>query len=319
MQISYQLTAKDYMVFQRRFFLKFLYLLPLVSMTIVAGLFVAKHLGAGVGEATGLLLGGLWVYFLFFYVPKNAKEIAGEQEATFTEQGFTMKGKFGENQLSWGTVHKFVERRRYFYLYVNQLTAHIIPKRAFSSAQQMEEFRQLVKRSVGQPHPPQTIQQQINEVQSSETQLTVSYQLTKEEYLRLRRRALMKNPVMFTLLLGLPVVMFSIFAINTDIWYGAIMTIFFEAMVLYGIFFQTPKKIHETELTFTEHGMAAKTALAEHKTSWGTIFKFTEQDDHFLLYINKRATYAIPKRAFASEQQMDEFRQLLDRSIQKVV
>lgn len=159
MHISYQVTKQDLLSLRRYSVLKppflWVFLLQFFSLPIFLIFLLSvihRHLN-GSGITIVVLYEAYLIYSLFFRVPtKAAKQTKGffeDREATFNENGFTLKGGFGESTMSWDVVYKFVERKHYFYLYINSRAAHVIPKRAFASEQQIEEFRQLVIQSIG--------------------------------------------------------------------------------------------------------------------------------------------------------------------------
>ena len=54
--------------------------------------------------------------------------------------------KFGEWMNDWGTFHNFKETKEYFMIFfsTNQNYFQFVPKRAFASAEMMDDFRQIL-------------------------------------------------------------------------------------------------------------------------------------------------------------------------------
>lgn len=150
MHISYEWTEQDLLSFQRYSLLKpsfiWVFLIPLLMIPTTD-----RTLGLWYGVTTAILLEGIIVYNLLFYVPKTATQVNGffgKREFTFSENGFALKWESGESTTNWDAIYKLVERKHYFCLHSKRAT-YAIPKRAFTSEQQMDEFRQLVTQSIG--------------------------------------------------------------------------------------------------------------------------------------------------------------------------
>lgn len=59
------------------------------------------------------------------------------------------------------------------------------------------------------------------------------------------------------------------------------------------------------------------TLKIESRANWQTFTRFRETNNLFMLYQSKVCTNLVPKRAFETEEQMNEFRALLQRKIVK--
>jgi YcxB-like protein len=64
-----------------------------------------------------------------------------------------------------------------------------------------------------------------------------------------------------------------------------------------------------------EEGFSLQTANSDASIKWPGLIEFRETRNLFLIYPSKRMYCLIPKRAFADESQVREFRELLDRKI----
>jgi hypothetical protein len=66
-----------------------------------------------------------------------------------------------------------------------------------------------------------------------------------------------------------------------------------------------------------EEGFSQQTINTDLTVKWPALIKFKETRNLFLIYPSKHMCYLIPKRAFADESQVKEFRELLDRKIKQ--
>jgi hypothetical protein len=73
--------------------------------------------------------------------PGGKTAFLGKKRAVFTEQGMTYSGELSETKTSWKAFVRKEENKGSIYLYIASRTAHIIPKSAFSSEEQVEAFR----------------------------------------------------------------------------------------------------------------------------------------------------------------------------------
>ena len=77
--------------------------------------------------------------------------------------------------------------------------------------------------------------------------------------------------------------------------------------------------VHRVTLTDTE--VSSATDHSQSRSLWSAIYKVDEMKDHILIYTSPGAAYIIPKRAFATPDQMREFYQMavaLQKSAKKV-
>lgn len=70
------------------------------------------------------------------------------------------------------------------------------------------------------------------------------------------------------------------------------------------------------DVSFGEDGMVSRGKSASAEIKWDGFQKVIESDRIFLLVYSKYGYVTIPKRAFESGDQMDEFRRLLDSRVQ---
>ena len=71
-----------------------------------------------------------------------------------------------------------------------------------------------------------------------------------------------------------------------------------------------PRRVHidDDGITFTD-------PVSEHRSSWAAYVKFDETPNLFLLFLTSMTAEMIPKRAFPDAKSLDDFRELLSRTI----
>ena len=74
-----------------------------------------------------------------------------------------------------------------------------------------------------------------------------------------------------------------------------------------------PRLSSPVQYEVSEEQIIIKNQFSETKTDWGTFQRFVESKDVFLLIytVNKNMFQLVPKRAFASSEEVDAFRKLL--------
>ncbi len=92
----------------------------------------------------GVLVGGYLVLILgisaLSMISKMNKTILTEHAITIDEGGLTEETVYNRSEYKWAGIQKVVRSGRYLYVYVAQHAAHVIPRRAFASAREWEEF-----------------------------------------------------------------------------------------------------------------------------------------------------------------------------------
>jgi hypothetical protein len=71
----------------------------------------------------------------------------------------------------------------------------------------------------------------------------------------------------------------------------------------------------EQVFTFSDEGATVVSATGEAKFLWSAWIKYQETGRFFLLYPSKQIVHIMPKRAFASEQELVDFRNLLKQKV----
>ena len=81
------------------------------------------------------------------YLERNPN-LVGPNTYTFSTNGVDILGRQTKSHLDWGAIQDVRETSAQLLLYTQTAIAHVIPKRAFSSIQQLVEVRDLLRRNV---------------------------------------------------------------------------------------------------------------------------------------------------------------------------
>jgi hypothetical protein len=74
---------------------------------------------------------------------------------------------------------------------------------------------------------------------------------------------------------------------------------------------------HETTMSFSAAGVRAATSTAESRMDWSNCTRLLHSQDVYLLRLRNRTMYIVPRRAFASTDDIDRFQELAERNIQR--
>ncbi|SFS92868.1 YcxB family protein [Marininema halotolerans] len=147
MTISYQLTKKDYLNFYRHYIFSEnpgVLLLPVVVFFLI---FKSSDFDSNLSSLIFVgIFGGLLVYLFWIRVGKqfeNVKKAFVHLDMNFSESCWFIKSEYGESTINWSSFNKMFETKQYFYFRFHSGLSYIIPKRAFLSERQQNEFRLL--------------------------------------------------------------------------------------------------------------------------------------------------------------------------------
>lgn len=129
---------------------------------LATGLFTLLTIGLGivngdVGVALTaiipvMLVFGLYIFFYFgpFARARMSQESRFfiEQTWRFTEDETTQRTTHGESRNAWSAYVRAGETPQFFFLFLSQNIVAPIPKRAFKNAEQLSQFRELLKRKL---------------------------------------------------------------------------------------------------------------------------------------------------------------------------
>jgi len=91
----------------------------------------------------------LWVILIAFFalliiilsnISKMNKTVLADTVITLGSDGITSESQYGRSELKWNAIQKVVRTRSYIFMYVVQHGAIVIPRRAFSTGGEWEQF-----------------------------------------------------------------------------------------------------------------------------------------------------------------------------------
>lgn len=157
MKVSFDIEMDDMLSFQKHFIntsptmkkakRMVTYLFPLFIIIFSFFTFYSRYNRIDISFIVVMaIVSALWVIFVpRFFVSntlKRAKKILskpgnevmfGTFEMTFTDNGFDVKTATTQSNILWSAVPKIDETNNYFYVYLSQASAYIIPKNKISA------------------------------------------------------------------------------------------------------------------------------------------------------------------------------------------
>jgi hypothetical protein len=100
----------------------------LMGLVVLTGMFVLQVV---------ILLLAIWT--------KKFKDLLGEHELRLSDAGMSSRSAHSESMRKWTGLLKVASTRKYLYLYVNETTAQIVPKRYFASPAEAQSFEQMIR------------------------------------------------------------------------------------------------------------------------------------------------------------------------------
>jgi hypothetical protein len=164
MKLNIQLTEEDYVKAQ------YLHMRPrpvfrwtgyfLGALVVVVIMISAFQAIAGQGDFSPLIiLGGCLAYlaFLFaFLVPRRARKTFRQQKTLqlpysyeLTDELIIATAEYGGTKLTWDYFQKWKEGKTIFTVYQSDRIMQMIPKRVFTSPEEMAQFRELLTKKIG--------------------------------------------------------------------------------------------------------------------------------------------------------------------------
>jgi hypothetical protein len=234
----------------------------------------------------------------------------------------------------WSLVARVVDTPKHVILFVNKVTAHVIPKRAFDSPAAADLFAQTAAsyqqqaRALATPrftpnHPPV-----VNDADA----LQISYKNKAEEFISVQYDSLQRadqsqtkqNRVTIVALvasISVCVALYAVWAAGLGQVIGGSLTFalvgFYTALLAQRL--ARRRAVHNVEkdrlrprtLTISPTGVADVEANRESFTTWRQ-FDSVEHDDRFIVlyYVNRQIGYLIPKSAFAAREDAERFANL---------
>jgi YcxB-like protein len=120
----------------------------------ILGWDLARRGGAFDLPGWALLLGGY--AFMFVFMPllhmfqlwsasRRNRTLLGIQHQALTAEGFSTSGDAFNANLKWDAIHKAIETKHFFFLYVSSRAAYFIPKAHISSASEVDRLRNVLR------------------------------------------------------------------------------------------------------------------------------------------------------------------------------
>jgi len=133
--------------------------LVLLALAFVLALFVVTSKGTSVTifELIWLFLPPLFVIYATFIQPASLAKKAAQNEKLVTEAtwelsdfGVQITSRFNSTHLEWENLNKLVTSKDYYLLLskTNKNAFRFLPRRAFNSPQEEEQFLELVERNI---------------------------------------------------------------------------------------------------------------------------------------------------------------------------
>jgi hypothetical protein len=126
------------------------------SLYAVACFFLLSWLGVGMEIipvfAVAAFLPFILAFLLLFVVPhqrfRSDPKFQDEYLLQFSDGGIHFKTPQIDSLLQWSIYNRVLENERFFILVYGKNTISVIPKRAFSSANQVADFKEMLRRNL---------------------------------------------------------------------------------------------------------------------------------------------------------------------------
>ena len=165
----------------------------------------------------------------------------------------------------------------------------------------------------------------------SSPEVKIEYLYTEPEYLAASRLYLLGSPdmlvrlVVFFILIMIVALMVTALVGDFPFFITITFALMVDASLLYNVMFVAPRRFFrgdgkfrdKYEVTFSDDGITVKTKQIDSKLAWSLYTRVIEGPALYLLvYGNEtRMMTMVPKRAFQSRMQEDQFRSLISRHI----
>lgn len=87
----------------------------------------------------------LLIAYRVWSASRRNRTILGIQTQVLTPEGFSTSGDTFNVSVKWDAIHKAVETRHFFFLYISSGVAYYIPKARISPASELERLRTVLK------------------------------------------------------------------------------------------------------------------------------------------------------------------------------
>ncbi|MEF9933982.1 MAG: YcxB family protein [Clostridium sp.] len=171
MKIKYDITKDDYIKFNmyhlesssnvKKELVIHRFIIPMMLVGLSAAFYVLTGLPLHIGVPLFLGIGIVWAVFYPKYYRKNAlKNVSKVVDSGFQssgvskntinvlDEGIHSSSRAGQTINRWDEVKKVHETDEYFFIYVTDKIAHVIPKRAFANKEEEHEFIEIINRNI---------------------------------------------------------------------------------------------------------------------------------------------------------------------------
>lgn len=134
-----------------------LWVMPLIFVSVFGALGIYHHLW---GLAIGGFFGALFIFLgaLYRYGPGTARRVRklyregknrgllGERLIELTDDGLILRTEVGESKIKWGGIERIARSDGYSFIYLNAVTAVIIPRKGILEGDHDQFMRTLQER-----------------------------------------------------------------------------------------------------------------------------------------------------------------------------
>ena len=92
------------------------------------------------GRSILIMLCILVVVLFLSIISKNNKNYYVNQELNISKDGVSQKSCLSTSELKWDAIQKVSKTKNYIFLYLNQISAYVIPIRAFNDETKLSQF-----------------------------------------------------------------------------------------------------------------------------------------------------------------------------------
>jgi hypothetical protein len=92
----------------------------------------------------------VWAYVFMLIWTSKYQNLLRESELHITAEGLASKSEVGEGSVKWAGIHKVVSTRKRLFIYMNETTARIVPRRCFPTPEAASAFEQELRSKLGE-------------------------------------------------------------------------------------------------------------------------------------------------------------------------
>jgi hypothetical protein len=161
MKLTIDITREDYSDFN-----KFHFMNTKLKRTIFIGLLTVILLEYLLNrtqfDLTATIISSIACIVIYFWainrslnktknIPDNDGTILGLKEMEFADDKISYSTKNSQGTCEWSSIKYLKESSKAFYLYMDTNMALLIPKRTFTTENELEDFRKILNKKISQP------------------------------------------------------------------------------------------------------------------------------------------------------------------------